>query len=175
MVLLLFYFFCFLIVVSAFLMLLTRHILYAAFLLLLTFLGIAALYALVGADFLAVSQVVIYVGGVLVLLLFGIMLTHQPVGGQPSAAPQTESRNLWWGALTGIGFFALLAQVIYKADFTSKAWIVSAESQKRLLNNSSIPHLGANLMTHYLLPFEIIAILLLVALVGATLLASRKS
>jgi NADH:ubiquinone oxidoreductase subunit 6 (subunit J) len=174
MILILFYFFSSLIVISAFLMLLTRNVLYAAFLLLLTFLGVSAIYALLGADFLAVSQIVIYVGGVLVLLLFGIMLTHSPLPNQTSQAPQTESRNLWLGSLVGIAFFALLARAIYKADFANNAWIISAETQKRLIKDSTLPHLGANLMTHYLLAFELIAIILLVALIGATLLASRK-
>jgi NADH:ubiquinone oxidoreductase subunit 6 (subunit J) len=172
--LILFYFFSSLIIISAFLMLLTRHVLYSAFLLLLTFLGISAIYALLGADFLAVSQIVVYVGGVLVLLLFGIMLTHSPLPSQTTQAPQTESRQLWLGSLVGMAFFGLLAQAIYKADFVNSAWIISAGAQNRLLKDSSLPHLGVNLMTHYLLAFELIAILLLLALIGSTLLASRK-
>ncbi|NJO01957.1 MAG: hypothetical protein HC880_09915 [Bacteroidia bacterium] len=66
--------------ISALLMLLLRNVLYNAFCLLMVFLGVAALYVLAGADFLAITQIVVYVGGVLILLLFGIMLTKRAEG-----------------------------------------------------------------------------------------------
>jgi NADH-quinone oxidoreductase subunit J len=64
--------------ISALALLGTRKVLYAAISLLLILLGISALYVFAGADFLAVTQIIIYVGGILVLLLFGIMLTNRP-------------------------------------------------------------------------------------------------
>ena len=73
----LFYFFAVLTVGSAAVVVFSRSLIYSIFGLLFTFFGVAALYVFLGADFLAATQMVIYVGGVLVLLLFGVMLTHK--------------------------------------------------------------------------------------------------
>jgi len=62
---------------SAFVVVLSRTLIYSAFALLVTFFGVAGLYVLLGADFLAATQLLVYVGGILVLLLFGVMLTHR--------------------------------------------------------------------------------------------------
>src|SRR3974377_1318354 len=72
-----FYLFAAMTVSSAAIVVFARSLIYSAFGLLFTFLGVAALYVYLGADFLAASQMVIYVGGILVLLLFGVMLTHK--------------------------------------------------------------------------------------------------
>ena len=72
-----FYFFAVLTVGSAAVVVFARSLIRSAFALLFTFFGVAALYAYAGADFLAATQMVIYVGGILVLILFGIMLTHK--------------------------------------------------------------------------------------------------
>src|SRR5919197_4844541 len=72
-----FYFFAVLTVASAAIVVFSRSLIYSAFALLFTFFGVAALYVFLGADFLAATQVVIYVGGILILLLFGVMLTHK--------------------------------------------------------------------------------------------------
>ena len=74
-----FYVFAVITVVSAFVVVFSRNIMYAAFSLLFTFFGVAGLYVLLSADFLAVTQILIYVGGILVLLLFGVMLTNNVV------------------------------------------------------------------------------------------------
>ncbi|MEE8148128.1 MAG: NADH-quinone oxidoreductase subunit J, partial [Longimicrobiales bacterium] len=64
-------------VLSAAVVVLARSLIYSAFALLFTFFGVAGLYVLLGADFLAATQLLVYVGGILVLLLFGVMLTHR--------------------------------------------------------------------------------------------------
>jgi NADH-quinone oxidoreductase subunit J len=74
-----FYAFAAITVLSAFVVVFSRNIMYAAFSLLFTFFGVAGLYVLLQADFLAVTQILIYVGGILVLLLFGVMLTNKVV------------------------------------------------------------------------------------------------
>src|SRR5262245_28573924 len=73
----LWYFFAALTVFSAAVVVFSRSLIYSAFSLLFTFFGVAAMYAFLGADFLAGVQIVIYVGGILILLLFGVMLTHK--------------------------------------------------------------------------------------------------
>src|SRR5512135_1384211 len=75
----LFFIFAFITVVSGFIVVFSKSIIYAAFSLLFTFFGVAGLYVLLQADFLAVTQILIYVGGILVLLLFGVMLTNKVV------------------------------------------------------------------------------------------------
>ena len=143
---------------------------YAAFALFLALLGVAALFVLAGADFLAVAQLMVYVGGILVLLIFGIMLTRTP---DPEATSQTPNRVIvglgrkFWGLTVSFGLFAVLFLVIVQANF--------ALSGDTLDSRSTIRTLGVELMTTHLLPFEIAGILLLVALVGAAYLAMHRN
>ena len=155
--------------------LLTRNVLYSAFFLLLTLLGVAALFVLAGADFLAVAQIMIYVGGVLVLIVFGVMLTT------PAARPQAEpisrdsqrtnavltNHRFWlWPVLIAGGTFAVLFQVLSQGEFV----LLNREPSYQ----TTVDTIGRQLMTEYLVPFEMAGILLLVALVGAAYLAMPK-
>ncbi|QJW88329.1 NADH-quinone oxidoreductase subunit J [Spirosoma taeanense] len=154
--------------------LLTRNVLYAAFFLLLTLLGVAGLFVLASADFLAVAQIMIYVGGVLVLVIFGVMLTHKPElpaatsSQTPNRIPalnRAGSRSAWVVAL-------LVAGALFVALYT-----LLARSNFALLNRpvgwqTTINTVGRQLMTEYVVPFEIVGILLLAALIGATYLAA---
>ncbi|HKJ82064.1 MAG TPA: NADH-quinone oxidoreductase subunit J, partial [Ignavibacteriaceae bacterium] len=72
-----FYLFAIITLVSAFFVVTTRNIIYSAYYLLFTFFGVAGIYVLLGADFIAIVQLVVYVGGILILLLFGVMLTNK--------------------------------------------------------------------------------------------------
>lgn len=159
---------------SALAILFTKNVLYAAFLFLITLLGISALYAMLGADFLAVSQIVVYVGGVLVLLLFGIMLTSNKLSTNETAL-LPETKNVWMGILAGLSFFTVLLMVILQADFANQRWLKTAQAKGNILKDSTLHTLGVNLLTEFILAFELIAILLLIALIGATLLAGRKT
>ena len=161
-----FYVFAGLVVLSALVVLFTRNILYAAFSLLLTFLGISAVYVLAGADFLAVMQIMVYVGGVLVLLIFGVMLTNQVAG----KSVQTQHHNQFWGLLIGGALFFLLAKAIWQTDMNSLAWISTSET----IQTSTVPTLGIQLMSDFILPLELTAVLLLVALIGAAYVAQRQ-
>ncbi len=172
MVQLAFYGFSALTLVGAIAVLLTRNVLYAAFFLLLTLLGVAALFVLASADFLAIAQIMIYVGGVLVLVIFGVMLTHktEPIATVNS---QTENRipslNRVGAGLAGLAVAACLFVALYT---------LLARASFPLLNEpvgwqSTISTIGRQLMTEYVVPFEIAGILLLAALVGATYLAAR--
>lgn len=154
--------------------LLTRNVLYAAFFLLLTLLGVAGLFVLASADFLAIAQLMIYVGGVLVLVIFGIMLTHRPEpvkengSQQPNPIASLNRSTNWGGALVGIAvagcLFAALFIVLMRANFALFNQPVGWQS--------TVHTIGQQLMTEYIVPFEIVGILLLAALVGATYLAA---
>src|SRR6478609_9355865 len=90
-----------------------RNVLYAALLLIICLLSLAGIYVMTGAEFLGISQILIYAGGVLILIIFGIMLTGK-VAGKPLEA---ESRNIFIGTLVGMGFLFLLAYAINVTTF----------------------------------------------------------
>ncbi|GAB4048031.1 NADH-quinone oxidoreductase subunit J family protein [Spirosoma litoris] len=174
MIQLAFYAFASLSLVGALAVLFTRNVLYAAFFLLLTLLGVAGLFVLASADFLAIAQIMIYVGGVLVLVIFGVMLTHKPEAPndvnsqQPNRIVSLNRAGGWAGwvlaGLVASGLFGALFTLLMRANFA-------------LLNQpvgwkSTVNTIGKQLMTEYVVPFEIAGILLLAALVGATYLAS---
>jgi NADH-quinone oxidoreductase subunit J len=166
-----FYVFATLTIAGALGIIFTKNILYAAFSLLLTFLGIAALYVLAGADLLAVVQIMIYVGGVLVLMIFGVMLTSKTTDRYlPS-----PSHNRIAGALAGLGLFGLFVTVILKANFSTITWINKAQQAEQIATQSTVAGIGINLMTDFVLPFETAGILLMVALLGAAYIAGRKN
>jgi NADH-quinone oxidoreductase subunit J len=156
-----FYVFAFITVASAFVVVFTRNIIYAAFSLLFTFFGVAGLYALLHADFLAVTQILIYVGGILVLLLFGVMLTNKVV-----------SVDLKTGTLQTVPALVIVAIVAGSlAGLFYSTWKnVAAPAAEQV---SMTRTLGEMLMTGYLLPFEVASVILLVALIGAATTARR--
>jgi NADH-quinone oxidoreductase subunit J len=165
-----FYGFSTLAITSALFILFSKNLIYAAFALFLALLGVAALYVLAGADFLGVTQVMIYVGGILVLLIFGIMLTQK---GDKSPDPSKPNRievlikGEIWGFSLGLGFFVFLLKIIFISDFRMAGDSINSKS--------TIKTIGVELMTSHLLPFEIAAILLLVALIGAAYLATNRN
>ncbi len=167
---LLLYAFAGLAVGSALGVLLFRNVLYAAFSLLLTFLGVAGLYVLAGADLLAVVQIVIYVGGVLVLLIFGIMLTGRGAG----TGPVSGTHNRGVALLAAGGAFALFALLIFRLNAPALGWVREAEAAGRTITGSTLTGIGMHLMTTSVLPFEVAGLLLLVALIGAAFIAGKK-
>jgi NADH-quinone oxidoreductase subunit J len=157
-----FYFFAAMTIVSAAIVVFARSLIRSAFALLFTFFGVAALYAFLGADFLAAAQMVIYVGGILVLLLFGVMLTHTLYDLNLKA----ETYQFWPALSVVIAVFALLVAFMMRAH-----WPVLVQ-QPVVPTTASI---GELLMKDYILPFEIASILLLIALIGAAMMVRRKA
>jgi len=165
-----FYGFSGLAIISALFILFSRNLIYAAFALFITFLGVAVLYVLAGADFLAVTQIMVYVGGILVLLIFGIMLTQKADREAISSTPNqviVSVKRQFLGFLIGISLFTFLSYIIATANFR-----MTGETN---ISRSTLKTIGVELMTSHLLPFEIAAILLLVALVGAAYLALNRN
>lgn len=136
----------------------SRNIVRSAFSLLLTFVGVAGLYAFLEADYLVATQLLIYVGGILVLLLFAVMLTHRISNIQLSNA------NSYSGlaAVAAAGIFGTLAWLS-----VATPWHVG--EGKGL--GESTREIGRAFMGAQLLPFEVAAMILLAALVGAAYLA----
>jgi NADH:ubiquinone oxidoreductase subunit 6 (subunit J) len=157
----LFYFFEILAVVSAVSIVFIRNVFYGALLLVVCLLCVAAIYVLANAEFLAVTQILVYAGGILVVIIFGIMLTSR-ISGKPLVV---EHGYKFSGALVGIIFSGLLVYFISRESFPMIPKQVSPA-----YNN--VQAVGVNIMTDYLLPFEVAGILLLITLVGAVVVSS---
>ena len=157
-----FYVFAFITVVSAFIVVFSKNIVYSAFSLLFTFFGVAGLYVLLNADFLAVTQLLIYVGGILILLLFGVMLTTKVISvDMRTGTIQTLPAVLVVSAMAGV-----LIGIFWTTDWKVSPTAVGFEK--------TAPRIGEMLLSTYLLPFEIASVVLLVALVGAAMIARRE-
>src|SRR4030042_265188 len=105
-----FYAFVAMTVISAGFVVFSRNLTHSAFALLFTFFGVAGLYVFLGADFLAATQMIIYVGGILVLLLFGVMLTHKLY----SLDLKSETFQVWPSLLIGTAVFVTLVLLILR-------------------------------------------------------------
>jgi len=157
-----FYVFAILTILSACVVVFSRNVVYSAFALLFTFMGVAGLYVLLNADFLAVTQVLVYVGGILVLILFGVMLTSKVVSVDMKTGSIQTIPALVLAAVVG----GTLAGIFYATWKGTAAPALGPET--------TTPGLGTQLMTSYLLPFEIASVVLVVALVGAAMTARRS-
>lgn len=174
MTIIIFYLFVFIGGLAAIGLVLSRHLLYSAFLLLMIFLTVAATYIFAGAGFLGITQIVIYVGGILVLLLFGIMLTHRSVPGSEEALlPLSGHHQVFLALFIGITLFTGLSFMISQADLETRPWIEQSISQSAPVSQDA-PHLGLALMTDYVFLFELAGVLLLIVLIGASFIASNR-
>jgi NAD(P)H-quinone oxidoreductase subunit 6 len=156
-----FYLVAALVVGSAAMVAFSRNIIYSAFSLLGTFAGVAGIYVFLGADFVAAVQLLIYVGGILVLILFAVMLTHR--------ITDVQITNRTAGIVPGILivgiFLALLIQTIRETPWAKAKEIVYTPTSAKI---------GDLFLQSYLLPFELASIVLLAALIGAVVLARKE-
>jgi NADH-quinone oxidoreductase subunit J len=136
------------------------NIVYSAFALLGTLFGVAALYVFLAADFVAGAQFLIYIGGVLVLILFAVMLTHR------IANVAVSNRSV--GRLPALAMVAATAVVMGRAIFKARWPVVDA-----LPDTPTIHAIGNGFLGPYVLPFELASFVLLAVLVGA-IVVSRK-
>ncbi|MGW7004268.1 NADH-quinone oxidoreductase subunit J family protein [Streptomyces sp. NPDC054933] len=140
----------------------TKQLVHAALWLVVALGGLAVEYLLLTAEFIAWVQVLIYVGSVVVLLLFGLMLTRAPIGRSPDA----DSGNGWVALTVAVAAAATLVWVV--VDAFRSTWIDLGGAAQ-----GSAKVTGAILFRHWVLPFEALSVLLLAALVGAIVLSKR--
>jgi len=138
---------------SAFMVVQSKSLLYSAY---------ALLYIFLWADFLAVVQIVVYIGGILILIIFGIMLTNKITSVNISHTSMQKSV----GAIVVLGLIGVLGYMVLKTP-----WIVLANSEPAETTKA----IGRLLMMEYLLPFEAASLLLLGALIGATTLSRKEN
>ena len=147
----------------------TRNTVHAVLFLVLNFLAVAALYVLLTAQFLAVIQVLVYAGGIVVLYLFVVMLVNLKRPPEDHSAPQ---RRGWLGVGLGALVLAQLAAILMWGGVGTPADPYTMQNSDLALNN--VERIGMLLYTDYLVPFELASMLLLVAMVGAIILAKRE-
>ncbi len=155
--LLFFYFFAAMTIASALLVVLLRNIVQSAFALFFTLFGVAGIYILLGADFVGVTQVLIYIGGVMILIVFGVMLTHNSY----SVDIFNRLGTLVMGTISAIVTFTIIYYAIRQVPWRLIGYKASIPTTRPI---------GTLLMTDYLLPFELASVLLVLAMVGAAYL-----
>lgn len=163
--------------ISALLVVSMKNLVRALFLLFVTLFSMAGLYIFCLADFVALTQIMVYVGGVLVLMLFAFMLSNKALLNELNqgingflALPR------WQSLFVAVCFGVILIYMAWHTGDNPASWI--RESSLRggafVATDATEKHLGVQLMTRYLLPFEVISIVLMMALIGAAHLARKE-
>ncbi len=140
---------------------LSRNILYSSMGLLMALLGAGSLYVFLSADFVAVTQLLVYIGGVLVLILFAVMLTNRITEVNVS----NSSFGLFGGALLFISVLPVLLAVVSLTPWPTAAPAALAPSTEAI---------GHGFLTKWLLPFEVASLVLLATLIGAVVIARKE-
>ena len=149
-----------LIVFAAVRLVTTRNLVHGALYLLGVLAGAAILFLLFLAEFVAWVQVLVYIGAVVVLLLFGLMLTRAPIG---KMALDSQTRPL--AAVVSLAIFAITSTIVWRTFKGQKV---------HFSNPGTVSTLGQAIFSRYVLPFEIVSVVLLAALVGAVVLARKE-
>ena len=168
---LIFYFFSALLLTSALMVVSIQNLVRSIFLFFVSLFSLAALYIFALADFIAITQVVIYVGGVLVLMLFAFMLSNKELLN--SLQPIKKSFKFYQliGIFICLAFLFVLVSLNLQIDFSNLSWI---KSSNPIMESDNTTHtIGILSMTRYLLPFEVLSVFLLMALIGAAHLARK--
>ena len=156
-----FIFITILVLVSGFCVVFSPNLIHSAISLMFTLFGTAGLYIFLYADFIAATQVVIYVGGILVLIIFGVMLTNKI----DKSSVASSSQNQFIGGFSALFIFVMLVGIIFNTP-----WKTGGTQEL----DKTVDVIGRMLLNEYLLPFEIVSILLLASLMGAAMLSRRN-
>jgi len=155
-----FFIFAILAIAAAWGVVTSKNIMHSALYLALSFAGVAALYILMNADYLAAVQLLVYTGGIAIMVVFAVMLTLR--GDVRESNPENK---VWgWGAIVATFMFIMIATVI----LTNADWRILPTAWD---NVGSAADISLLLLTKFMVPFEAAAVLLTVALVGAVILA----
>ena len=148
------------IVASALRVVTTNNVVHAALYLVLVLAGVGGLYFILGAEFVGTTQILVYIGAIIVLFLFGIMLTRAPIGGEADL----DNDQRWVGGLISVLLLAVIGYTLIDRfeDSELPADTVTTTAQ-----------VSDAIFGTYLVPFEVVSVLLLAALVGAIVIARR--
>jgi len=148
-------------VISAVIVVMSKNLIYSVFSLMLTFFGVAGIYVLLNADFLAIIQLIVYVGGILIVLIFGVMLTNNVFDENL----KTGFSNVVLGSVITGALLGLLLLVVTGDSMTAKTTVFTPISMKEL---------SLYFVKDYLVLFELLGILLLAALIGAASIGRKE-
>jgi len=156
-----FWFIAGLTIISAVMVVYSKKLLNSAIALLFTLFGVAGLYVFLWADFLAAVQIVVYIGGILILIIFGIMLTNRITTVHISHS----SIQRGYGGMVVVGLMGFLGWMIVRTP-----WLQGQSVEPE----QTVAIIGRLLLTDYLMPFEVTSVLLLGALIGAATLSRAE-
>jgi NADH-quinone oxidoreductase subunit J len=144
----------------------TKNVVRAALYLIVVFAGVTAQYMLLAAEFVAVTQILIYIGAIMVLMLFGIMLTRAKIGRDVDL-----TQGNWW---VGLGTAVVLAVVMGYALIDAYGDDpLPRDTRVQQVADSNTATISDAIFSQYLIPFEVVSVLLLAALVGAVVIARK--
>ena len=142
-----------------------KNVVHAAMYLMIVLAGVAAQYILLASEFVAATQVLVYIGAIVVLVLFGVMLTRAKLGQDVNL-----TNDYWYvGAFTSVILFAVMASALL--DFFGDEPLDRAGAESQVAANTE--QVADAIFGTYLVPFEAVSVLLLAALVGAIVLARK--
>lgn len=172
----LFYVMAFITIASALFVAASNNLVRSIFMFFITLFGLAGLYVFAMADFVAITQIVVYVGGILVLILFAFMLSGRETLDRLKQSPGFIGFKNWPSVVLAVLFFVVLVNVILKTEPDHLAWTAKAISLNNVITttDTTAGNIGINLMTRYLLPFEAISVLLMMVLVGSAHLSRKE-
>ncbi|MEA3077309.1 MAG: NADH-quinone oxidoreductase subunit [Actinomycetota bacterium] len=146
--------------VSAIRVVTTKNVVHAALYLVLVLAGVAGIFVLLAAEFLAIVQILVYIGAIVVLFLFGIMLTRAKIG----KLSDLDNDQRWIGAIVALFLFGVLGAILNTGFKDIKLDVT---------NVGRTADVGTSIFQQYVIPFEVVSILLLAALVGAVVIARK--
>ncbi|MBU6216574.1 MAG: NADH-quinone oxidoreductase subunit J [Acidobacteria bacterium] len=167
-------------VVAAIRVVTTRNIVHAALWLVVVLGGNAIVYLILQAEFVAMTQLLVYIGAIIVLFLFGIMLTRAPLG----TSDDLDNNQRWLGAIVGVLLLLVIGFAVTRTwgddrlDFAAYDLPVADETAGAVVElggsgNGRTQALANSIFSDYLIPFEVVSVLLTGALIGAIVLARR--
>ena len=151
-------------IVAALRVVTTKNVVHAALYLVAVLVGIAGQFILLGAEFIAATQLLVYVGAIVVLFLFGIMLTRAQLGKDRDVDGSNAQK--WSGGFVALILLVVMGYAIYGTDGMTDVELVEERVQ-------TISQVSDSIFSTYIVPFEAVSVLLLAALIGAIVLARR--
>jgi NADH-quinone oxidoreductase subunit J len=145
-----------------------RTLVHCALALTVTFAGLAALYLQLDAQFVGFAQILVYVGAVAILIVFAILLTR---GSEPPSVKSIFSSSWAVGVAISLVVFGILARVILSSPAVNHATRAGAVAP---IPSATVSQIGGQLMTKYILPLEVVGLLLTAALIGAVIIAMHE-
>lgn len=172
-----FYAFGLLAISSALLVVSLKNTVRALFLFFITLFAMAGLFLFALADFVAITQIMVYVGGVLILMIFAFMLSNKELlADMQNISTRFLTIPNWQSLLLSLGFVTVIIYGIIDWKDQTPEWIVENIKTGNIIQptDNNIHQLGVKFMTQYVLPFEVISIFLLMALIGAAHLSRKE-